>query len=120
MLTITETNRRLKQAAAECRAIRGMKQNWRVEVGTRAIPVYGKTITEAIDENERVQQYDPENPSDTDDLYEFHNLYWAARDEQVRGEGYVAHLYWSSTGQYGELEDVITVWLGPDRPIIIH
>jgi len=41
--------------------------------------------------------------------------------EQVRGEGYVAHLYFSTTGDWGELYSVVSVWTGTDTegPVVL-
>jgi hypothetical protein len=35
-----------------------------------------------------------------------------SRDAQPMGVGYVCHLYFTGPGQWGELIDVVTVWLG--------
>jgi hypothetical protein len=114
LLTITETKRRLRAAAKAARtADRNVPSNARVEVGYRAIPVYADT---AYDAGMRAfASYD-------DDLDEFGSIDDAARNDQVRREGYVAHLYFSTTGTWGELVSVVTVWTGTDErdAFVIH
>ena len=98
LVTKTEALRRLRQAAALVRA--------------RIYPVYAATETEAR----------ASSIAADDDLYEMASLAAAPRwMEQVRGDGYVAHLYFTSLGDWGELEDVVTVWTGTanDEPVIL-
>lgn len=103
--TKTETIRRLRVAAQLVReSDRNIAKNFRVELGSRFIPVYAATAAAAEAAWRRV------DASMADDLDDFSSL--VDHDQQARIEGYVAHLYFSSTGDWGELYDVRTVWLG--------
>ncbi len=113
MNTITETVKRLRAAAEAARlADGGIRLNDRVEVGLRAIPVY----------MDRRPLTPDEAFAEGDDLDETLPIAEAARVDQTRRDGYVAHLYFSSTGPDGELLNVITVWTGgADRkPVVVH
>lgn len=103
--TKTETIRRLRVAAQLVRENdRNIAKNFRVEVGSRYIPVYADTAEAAAAE---WRQNDLSMKDDLSDIWPISNP-----PEQAKGEGYLAHLYFSSTGDWGELYDVRTVWLG--------
>jgi hypothetical protein len=106
-MTKTEALRRLRAGAALCRNARRLPKNWKVEVGTRTItvvsdtpPVKGKVYAEG------------------EDLVSFYTLSEAARWVEY---GEVVHIYFTSGGWDGELEDIFCVWLGtPDRePVLL-
>lgn len=104
--TRTETVRRLRAAAKEYRRIVGLPQHYRVEVGHRVHPRANTDVNVLIREDY------PEH----DDLSNFDGLRDAAIEPSVRAHGAEVHLYFSSTGTWGELESVGTVWLGtPDH-----
>lgn len=105
----SETHRRLRAAAALVRdCYPHVRSNFKVEVGLRTHPVH--TLTQPPSEE---ALYHPE-----DDLSEFVAVSETRfYPEQLRTPGYVAHLYFSSTGDWGQLEEVIPVWLGAgDQP----
>ncbi len=111
-MNVTETKRRLRTATDLVREARGYPSNWRVEVGTRLLPVHvvGREAT-----FEDVWSSD-ETGDDLGSYLSVSEL--SASDEgsewygQILEDGYIAHLYFSSTGDSGELEDIVTVWLG--------
>ena len=115
MLTQTETVKRLRDAANLARETdRDLDATtpsaYRVEVGFRAVPVYSTTAPSVSDVF-----------ADGDDLDDFGTITDAGRHDQARHDGYVAHLYFSTTGDYGELVTVVTVWTGNgDGPVVIH
>jgi len=106
-MTKTEGLRRLRAGAALCRNAARLPKNWKVEVGFRTItvvsdapPVKGKVYAEG------------------DDLTSFYTLAEAAPYVEY---GEVVHIYFTSGGWDGELEDICCVWLGtPDRePVLL-
>jgi len=106
-MTKTEALRRLRVAAALCRDARRMPKNWKIEVGTRTITVVSDTPPT------KGNVY-----AEGDDLANLFQMTYAARHVEY---GEVVHLYFSSVGWDGELEDVCTVWIGtPDRePVLL-
>lgn len=108
MFTKTETLRRLRVGAALIREAEGIPKNWKIEVGLRDVPAYASTVEAARSE-------------DNHDLYDFRSLPEAAAEEEVRREGYIAHLYVTSSGTWGELETVERVWLGTSEsePVLL-
>jgi hypothetical protein len=111
--TVTETRRRLTLAAKAARAFStmGLGDNYKVEIGTRRLPVAYNHRPSAA------EVWATEN--DGDDLADFigpRDLKAKDRDSehyaQVFTPGAVVHLYFTSPGEWGELVDVITVWLG--------
>lgn len=111
-MNVTETKRRLRVATNLVRDQRHYPTNWRVEIGLRGIPVH---VTE------REATYDDVwiNEGKGDDLDGFVQVdelragdadrEWTS---QIFEDGYIVHLYFSSTGDWGELADIVTVWLG--------
>jgi hypothetical protein len=117
-LSMTKAIERLRRAAKLVRDTRGYPANWRTEVGTRCLPVYAED-----EETARRLCSITMGKGGHDDLDACGGIESVAHyDHQVRGNGYVCHLYFSSNGDYGELEDVVTVWTGTAtaEPVIIH
>lgn len=117
-LSMTKAIERLRRAAKLVRDTRGYPTNWRTEVGTRFLPVYAEDA-----ETARRLCNITMGKGSHDDLDGCDGIESVAHyDRQVRGNGYVVHLYFSSNGDYGELEDVATVWTGTAtaEPVIIH
>lgn len=113
--TKTETLRRLRAAAALCRAAdSNIGKTSRVELGTRLVPQYGTGPTDC--------DPDPEG----DDLESFWSLADTVRwmPDQARRPGYFANLYFTTApGTYSEeLYTVSVVWLGDDanEPVLIY
>lgn len=105
MLSKTETVKRLRKASAAVRALsRDIGSNFLVELGTRAVPVYSDT---------RPTNWYPED----DDLDDFWRVAEAGSCPQARTPGYVAHLYFTSPGEWGELISVSAVWLAPNGDV---
>lgn len=81
----------------------------RVEIGSRTISVHatGEAPSSWYAEDE--------------DLDSFGSMDDAAGWPDVRRPGYVAHYYLSTTGPWGELEDVCCVWLGDvdHEPVVL-
>jgi len=117
-LSKTKAVERIRRAAKLVRSTRGYPTNWRTEIGTRLLPVYADTEFEAKTMNAVTARR-----GSGDDLIECMTIEEAFRySTQPLGAGYVVHLYFSSNGEYGELEDVVTVWTGTDtiQPVIIN
>lgn len=120
--TVTETKRRLRQATRLVREVRGFPSNWRVEIGTRILPVHVRGHVPTSDE---VWARD-EDGDDLNDYLGIGDLVASDVDSGIYGQifttGYIAHLYFSSTGDYGELEDIVVVWLGDEthEPAVIE
>jgi hypothetical protein len=106
-MTKTEGLRRLRAAAALCRNARRLPKNWKVEVGFR-------TITVVSDTPPARDKVDAEG----EDLTSFFSLREAAPFVEY---GEVVHVYFSSIGYDGEMEDICCVWLGtPDQePVLL-
>jgi hypothetical protein len=105
--TKTEVRRRLRDASIECRRIGRMPKNWRVEVGGRTVTVVKQTLPEA-------HEIYPEG----DDLTSFDT---PQRFAEYVEQGEIVHLYFSSTGEYGETEHVCCVWIGTTEhePVVL-
>ena len=104
LLTVKETKRRIRAAAALVRKRAHLPSNYRLEIGLRVAPVHSDT-------EPTVEDAYPED----DDLSDLVDVYGAARIDQVRTPGYVAHLYFTEPGAYGELDTTAVVWLGTDE-----
>ena len=117
-LSMTKATERLRRAAKLVRETRGYPTNWRTEVGTRFLPVYADTEFEAKTMNKATGARGAGDDLDSIDTVE--NIVRYAH--QTRRNGYVCHLYFTSTGYDGELVDVVTVWTGTETipPVIIH
>lgn len=111
--TVTETRKRLAEAAEAARHFSkmGLAANYRVELGLRRLPVAYTTRPSGS------EVWATEKAGD--DLVDYispRQLKAADRDSehyaQVFTPGAVVHLYFTSPGPWGELVDVITVWLG--------
>lgn len=100
-MTQTEAKRRLRQCAQVARDHLRMPKHWRVEIGPRAVPVVSETVPTSSAE---AWSSDP-----NDDLADIWRLLDYSADLRP---GEVVHLYFYSTGDHGELEDVMTVWSG--------
>lgn len=104
-----EQRRRLRAGAARCREALRIPLGWRVEVGGRTIPVISQTLPK-----------DGEVYADGDDLTNHYTIQQVPNYSPVV-PGEVAHLYFSSTGDDGELEHICCVWLGTDsrEPVLL-
>lgn len=109
-MTKTETRRRLRAAVAACRQANPyIKSNYRVEVGHRINPLYTTTLPSHSDVYSQ--------PGD--DLEDFTTV--AEAVGRIDRAGAVVHLYFSSTGDWGSLENVMVAWLGhgDEAPVCI-
>jgi hypothetical protein len=106
-MTKTEGLRRLRAGAALCRNAARLPKNWKVEVGARTVTVVSYTLPA------KGQVY-----ATGDDLTSFFTLSEAAPYVEY---GEVVHVYFSSIGYDGEMEDICCVWLGtPDQePVLL-
>ncbi len=112
--TITKTRGLLREAAVLAREKADIPSNYRLEIGLRTRPVHIVGHVPTPDEVSKASM--------KDDLMDMDTLIHGALDGQVRSEGYVVHLYFSSPGKYGELEEVATVWLGDadNGPVLLY
>lgn len=102
-MTKTEKLRRLRVLAAQGRIVARQKAGARVEVGSRLIPVrYDRPPT--IDD---VLYGGPD-----DDLRDFSSMQQFAGSSDDCQPGEIVHLYFSTTGDWGELQSIVTGWLG--------
>lgn len=112
---VGEVQRRISEGARLVREASrmGVPRNARVEIGTRFFPVHKTGEAPTYDE-----VWAHEGRDDLCDFISPGELRAANREsehyEQIFRKGYVAHIYVSSTGEWGELLDVMTVWLGDD------
>lgn len=110
-LSKTEAKKRLRRAAAAARAANPqIASNCLVEFGARTIPVATT-----------VQPSHHQAMPLGDDLYDIHHLNQTNLDDQLLLEGIVVHVYFTSTGPWAELQDIITVWTGTatEEPVIM-
>lgn len=95
----------VRAAIAEIRTRMGDEaKGAKFEIGTRTLPVYATTKTEA--------KVTPKG----DDLVERYSIENGTNLPEVRGHGYVAHLYVSRRGEH---VSTWTVWLAADEFVIL-
>ncbi len=111
-MNVTETKRRIRVATRLVREQRYYPTNWRVEIGLRGLPVH-VVGREATPDDVWINEG---KGDDLDGFVEIDELRAADVDSewmsQIFEDGYIVHLYFSSTGDDGELADIVTVWLG--------
>lgn len=100
VLTKTEKVKRLRALAAEIKPTLRCPRNGRVEIGHRITPT--ATLTPPVTYDEARGLAYPEH----DDL----NWFGPLTGDLV--EGAVLHLYFTEPGPWGELLDVVVVWVG--------
>ena len=123
LLTLTETERRLRAAAKLMRQVNNLPANSKVEIGLRTVDQHMTAEqAEAARQMHRTgESFLPEH----DDLDDFRSIEEAARRDEIRTPGYVVHLYaYQSMGfmmgqPEWELYSVCCFWLGDDGPVMI-
>lgn len=114
--TKTEVTRRLRVAAGMAKKADYLRKNALTELGLRGVPVHkigsiptrGEAFPEGDDLMEYLRLKDIKVEYAQDDEYGYNQMFIP---------GYVAHLYFTHLDfeGYGELVNVITVWLGDEN-----
>lgn len=97
----TETLNRIRKACKQAEALDGeLTARCRKEVGHRTVHQISSTLDGAM------------VSLDGDDLADQQDLKGASRTPFCQLQGSVLHVYYSEPGQYGELLNTITIWIG--------
>ena len=97
----TETLNRIRRACKQAEALDGeLRASCRKEVGHRTVHQISSTVAGAL------------VSLDGDDLADQQDLQGASRDRLCQLQGSVLHIYYSESGDGGELLNTITIWIG--------